>query len=258
MYSFVQTETSAEGVVTVTLDRAPVNAVSDEFAAELHRVADDLAADPGARVVVLRSSQKVFMAGADLDVIRSGWDDLETRITTFQRTYDAWERLPIPAIAVIEGHALGAGCELALSCDWRFMARGRARIGLPEVRHGLLPSAGGTQRAARLLGRARALDLTLRGRLLDADEASDWGLVSAACDADDVLAEVDSLARELVALPRLTLAAIKHSVVAGIDTDLRSGLDIECQQMVALGSTHDTREGVQAFIDKRPPVFEHH
>ena len=123
----------------------------------------------------------------------------------FQATVNDWENIPGATIAVINGHAAGGGCEMTLACDWRLMARGRPKIGLPEGPKGLLPAGGGTQRMVRLLGRARALDMCIRGRLVDADEAERIGLVHEAVDPDELDARSEALAEELLALPQLTL-----------------------------------------------------
>ena len=158
-------------------------------------------------------------------------------------------------VAVVNGHAAGAGCELTLTCDWRLMARGRPRIGLPEVLRGLLPGAGGTQRMSRLIGRGRALDLCMRGRLIDADEAERIGLISEAVDADVLEQRVDELTAELLGLPRLSTQAIKRCIVGGLDLSLAEGLKIEEDEMTGLGESEDTREGVSAFVEKREPRF---
>jgi enoyl-CoA hydratase len=199
----------------------------------------------------------MFQAGADLDNVNVAWDTINERIGWFQATTNAWEAIPCPTIALINGHALGGGCEMALACDFRIMARGRGRIGLPEVRRGLLAAGGGTQRTARLLGRQVALDLSLRGRMLDADEAERIGLVNEACDPEQLEARGQALADELLALPRLTLAAVKRCVIQGLETDLKGGLAIERAEMTGLGDTMDAHEGVQAFVEKREPVWVH-
>jgi enoyl-CoA hydratase/carnithine racemase len=136
------------------------------------------------------------------------------------------------------------------------MARGKGRIGLPESQRGLLPAGGGTQRMARLLGRARTLDLAMRGRLLDAEEAAAIGLVTTACDDGELIAVADGLAAELAGLAPLTLAAIKRVVLAGEDLTLDEGLTMEGQAMVDLTKTADALEGVRSFLERRAPRFE--
>jgi len=157
---------------------------------------------------------------------------------------------------VIGGHAAGGGCELALACDFRVMARGRATIGLPEVKLGLLPSGGGTTRLPRLIGRAAALDLLLRGRLIGADEAERIGLITLAAEPQDLDRVARGLAAELAALPPLAIREIKRCVDLGLDGPLSAGLALEERGNLALAETADAREGVAAFNERRPPKFK--
>ena len=151
------------GVVVASMNRPPVNALDVAMMDDLAAVAAEVAAEGRARALIVRSAVPgAFMAGADLSMVRDNLDAVADLNTRLRVALDALERLPVPTIAAIGGHALGGGCELALVCDFRIMARGTARIGLPEVLRGLLPAGGGTQRMVRLLGRARALDLLLR------------------------------------------------------------------------------------------------
>jgi enoyl-CoA hydratase/carnithine racemase len=246
-----------DGLARVTLNRPPANALNLELIDELATVAG-LLSDDETRVVILSSALPIFMAGADLiNMVDSGWEELRGTIKRFQSAVNDWESIPGATIALINGHAAGGGCELTLACDWRIMARGRPRIGLPEGPKGLLPAGGGTQRMVRLLGRGRALDLCVRGRMIDADYAERIGLISEAVDADQLSARGDALAAELLELPQMTLRAIKRCILRGSDGDLVSGLQIEEDEMTALGETEDAREGVRAFVERRAPVFTH-
>jgi enoyl-CoA hydratase len=188
--------------------------------------------------------------------IEAQWNHIDEVGARLRRAFAAWERLRCPTIAAIDGHALGGGCEWALTFDFRCMTRGRGRIGLPEAQRGLLAAGGGTQRLVRLLGRARALDLALRGRLVDADEAAAIGLVTTACDAAELPAVVDGLAGELAGLAPLTAAATKRVILDGADLSLEDGLTLESQAMVDLTKTADALEGVRSFLERRPPRFE--
>src|ERR1700682_5593042 len=143
--------------------------------------------------------EPIFAGGFDLDFLAHGWDDMLPMIRAFHEVANAWVRIPCPTIAVIGGHAAGGGCELAVACDFRVMARGRPMIGVPEVKLGLLPSGGGATRLPRLIGRAAALDLLLRGRLIGADEAERIGLITLAAEPP----ELDRIARGLAAELRL-------------------------------------------------------
>lgn len=251
------------GVVTVTLNRPPVNALSVALMGELRDLAEALTSgadnSPGLspRVLVFRSTVPgVFMAGADLEDVLAHLDDVAPLNALLRSALDALERLPFPTIASLGGHALGGGCELALACDFRLMARGRARIGLPEVARGLLAAGGGTQRALRNLGRSRALDLVMRGRLLDADEAERIGLITQAVDGAELESATEKLVEEFLALPAKALAAAKRVVLQGDDLSLSDGLTLEGAAMKDLVTTsEDAREGIASFLEKRPANF---
>ncbi len=249
-------EISEHGIARVIIDRPPANAFNMEVLRDIRRAATYLNGEDRCRVVLLESVLgSVFVAGADLDMLNENWEKFAANLPDFQETMNCWEQVRCPTIAVINGHALGAGCEIALACDFRLMARGRPRIGLPEARRGLLPAAGGTQRLGRLIGRARALNLCLRGAMIGADEAEQIGLVSQALDATELGDVANSLAEELSELPPMTLAAIKRCLLAGLDTDLQSGLAIEQREMLDIGQTEDAREGVLSFLEKRDPHY---
>lgn len=257
MSDLLHIERDDRGVVTAVLSRPPVNALSVALMEELRALAADLGAQDGVRVLVVRSAVPgVFMAGADLEDVLAHLEDVATLNALLRSALDALERLPFPTIASIPGHALGGGCELALACDFRLMARGRGRIGLPEVQRGLLAAGGGTQRALRALGRARALEFVMRGRMLDADEAERVGLVTQAVDEAGLDAATEALVAEFLALPAMALAAAKRVVLAGDDLPLADGLTLEGAAMQELLTTSaDSREGIASFLEKRPPAF---
>jgi enoyl-CoA hydratase/carnithine racemase len=245
------------GVADVLLDRPPANAIDLLTLVELKEVAEALTTEGAVRVVMLRSAlEPIFAAGFDLDMLGRGWGDMRHMIRMFHDVANTWVRIPAPTIAVINGHAAGGGCELALACDFRVMARGRATIGLPEVKLGLLPSGGGTTRLPRLVGRGAALDLLLRGRMIGADEAERIGLITFASDPQDLDQRARDLAAELAALPPLAVREIKRCVDLGLDGPLSGGLALEERGNVALADTADAREGVAAFTERRPPKFK--
>ena len=246
----------ASGVAEVVLDRPPANAIDQLTLAELEQAAAQLSADGSVRAVLLGSAlERFFAAGFDLDFLGQRWGDMLSMIRAFHAAADAWVRIPSPTIAVIGGHALGGGCELALACDFRVMARGAATIGLPEVKLGLLPSGGGTTRLPRLIGRAAALDLLLRGRQIGADEAERIGLVTNAAEPDELDRCARELAAELAALPPLAVREIKRCVDLGLDGPLSTGLALEERGNLALAETADAHEGVAAFVQRRSPQF---
>src|SRR5438132_63749 len=245
------------GVAEVVLDRPPANAIDLLTLAKLKQAAQALSVDRSVRVVLLSSAlERIFAGGFDLDFLAHGWDDMLPMIRAFHEVANAWVRIPSPTIAVIGGHAAGGGCELALACDFRVMARGKATIGLPEVKLGLLPSGGGTTRLPRLIGRAAALDLLLRGRMIGADEAERVGLITQATDPEDLDPVARRLASELAALPPLAVSEIKRCVDLGLDGPLSAGLALEERGNLALAQTADAHEGVAAFNERRPPQFK--
>ena len=244
------------GAADVVLDRPPANAIDQQTLAELKQVAEELSVNSSVRVVLLRSAlERFFAAGFDLAYLGQRWDGMQLMIRAFHAAANAWVHIPSPTIAVVGGHALGGGCELALACDFRVMARGGATIGLPEVRLGLLPSGGGTTRLPRLIGRAAALDLLLRGRQVEAAEAEHIGLVNRAVEAAELDYCANELADELLALPPLAVREIKRCVDLGLDGSLSAGLALEERGNLALAQTADAREGVAAFTERRPPRF---
>lgn len=247
----------AEGAVAVVeIDNPPANALDWILYGALEDLLPRLAADDGVRAVVFAGADpKIFVAGADLKKLGAGAltpVDVETRIVRAQRVFAALEALPKPTVAAIGGHAMGGGCELALALDFRVMERGRARIGLPEASLGLMPSAGGTQRLPRLVGRDRAARMMMLAERLDADEAERIGLVSRAVDAP-VGEEALALARDLSEMPASSLRGIKSALAAA--TDLDGGLTAERAAAELVFAHPDAAEGVAAFLEKRPGRF---
>jgi enoyl-CoA hydratase len=252
----IRVERGDDEVIRVAIDNPPHNLQSLEMVEDLRSLVDHLDDQVGVRALILRSAiPERFMPGADLNVSNDLWDLYYQRQTKLRRVLDHWENLPFPTIAEIGGHALGGGAELAVVCDFRVMAEGKWKIGFPEILRGLIPAAGGTQRAVRLVGRAGALDLVLRGRLLTAVEAEAIGLVTIACPANDLRRVAEDLAHEFAVLAPLSLAAAKRAILQGADTTLASGLTIEAYEMYGVSTTNDCREGVQSFVEKRPPRF---
>jgi enoyl-CoA hydratase/carnithine racemase len=239
-------------VAYVTLDNPPANsydlAVMQKFAADV-----DAAIGSDARVVIVRSaSEKFFCAGADVKKFLDG--DVEANMEMIRTSQAAFRRMAAAEqvfIAHIAGHALGGGLEIALACDIRLATAGTYKLGTPEVTLGLLPGNGGTQRLTRLLGPSRAMDLLLTGRTFSPDEALEWGLVSALCDAD----EARQYAERFAVGPALALAAIKRCVHEGGQLPLDEGLALEAELVEQLFRSKDATEGLNAFVEKRNPGF---
>lgn len=243
------------GAADVRIDRPPANAVNRELMDDLIAVCHHLER-LRPKVVTLRSDRpRIFVAGADLDMTASHWGVMADTVMKFQGAVNAWENLTAPTIAVIDGHALGGGCEIALACDLRVMTVGAATIGLPEVKWSLLASGGGTQRLARLVGRGHALNLVLRGLRIGAREAERIGLVTIACAGEDLDKAVADLVSEFVGLPPLAVSAAKRAILQGLEVSLADGQLIEREEMARLADTSDAREGVLAFQQKRDPHF---
>ena len=244
-----------EGVALVTIDRpGSMNALSFDVLEELADALETLDRDPTCRVVVLTGSgEKAFAAGADILELA---DQTPERLDGEGR-FGAWDRvwaIGLPLIAAVRGYALGGGCELAMSCDL-IVAGDDARFGQPEIRIGVMPGAGGTQRLTRAVGVALAMELVLTGRTMTADEARAAGLVTKVVPAAGTLAEALRLADAVAAMPPLAVRAAKRSILASQELPLSEGLRRERQAFFDLFATSDQREGMRAFIEKRPPVW---
>ncbi|MFF3854008.1 enoyl-CoA hydratase-related protein [Micromonospora sp. NPDC002575] len=254
MSEFVRLETR-DGIGTIRLDRPPMNALNKQVQEELRAAAAEATADPGVRAVIVYGGEKVFAAGADIkEMAVMSYVDMAERAADLSSALGAFARIPKPVVAAITGYALGGGCELALACDWRVVAED-AKLGQPEIKLGVIPGAGGTQRLARLVGPARAKDLIMSGRMVDAQEALRIGLADRVVPAADVYAAAVELVTPYLNGPAQALRAAKLAVDAGLDMDLTSGLAWETQLFAALFATDDRREGMAAFVEKRKPDF---
>ena len=243
-----------DDVGVITLDRPPANALGNAVIDGLHAACDRIDAGAGA-AVVCSAVPGFFAAGADLALLRTL--DRDRFDDYLQRLRGALERIaasPWVSVAALDGHALGGGLELAAACTLRVGSL-RARLGVPEVKLGLLPGAAGTQRLPRLMGRGAALDLLLTGRSVDGEEALRLGLLDRLVADGSPLAEASAWAKTLAAGPRSAHAAIIRCVDAARDLPFASGLAIERDEVLELFDTPDGREGVAAFLDKRRPVF---
>ncbi len=254
MGEFVRLETQ-DGIGTIRLERPPVNALNAQVQDEIRAAAGAAADDPAVRAVIVYGGEKVFAAGADIaEMADASYGDVVRRVAALQAAFDAVARIPKPVVAAITGYALGGGCELALACDWR-VAADDARLGQPEIRIGVIPGAGGTQRLARLLGPARAKDLVFSGRMVAADEALRIGLVDRVVPAADVYATAVELVTPYLTGPALALRAAKQAIDAGLGMDLPAGLAYEGELFAAMFGTRDQKEGMAAFLAKRKPEF---
>ena len=244
----------ADGVATVTLDRPPVNAVNLEVIDDFLAAVDALAHHPAARAVVITGVGRRFCAGADIAMMRDLSRANHERVRGWVDVQAGLEALSQPVIAAINGYAFGGGAELALACDFRWMAAD-AVIGFPEIGLGIFPGAGGTQRLTRLLGPARALDLMVSGRRLTAAAAHELGVVQRVLAPETLAPSVGDFARELATKPTRAIGLLKRCVYGGWGRPLAEGLELERQAALEVIATRDAAEGLDAFLQKRPPRF---
>lgn len=247
-----------DGVLVVTIDRPPANAIDLEMVNEISDLAGLISDDQSIKAAVLASAnEKIFLAGADIKLLGQldGEQGVEF-IGALHRAYDKFEAVPKPTIAAINGYAMGGGLELTLVCDFRFMADEGAYLGFPEINLGLFPAGGGTQRLPRLIGKARSIEMLMEGSRLGAAEASQIGLVNKVCKRATLLAESISFGKEIASGPSQAFRLIKDCVNRGLEVDLASGLAIEKENFRKLLQSRDAKEGIAAFIEKRKPVFK--
>ena len=261
-YRFLETRLE-DTTLVCTIANPPQNLLNASIVAELTQLADSVAQDEGVRVLVLTSTVPgIFITHYDVSEL-SGTADAARERESFgagelhgmHRLLLKLGELRVPVIAAINGTAMGGGCELALACDFRYMARG-GQIGLPEVRVGILPGAGGTQRMTRHLGAARALELMLLGNTLDADAAERVGLVHRACDPDRLMPDVLALAAELASRPPLSIALIKQCVRQGAEMPLIDGLKLEQDAFWQTMRSDDAARLMREYLANDRPLNE--
>ncbi len=246
-------------VLTLRLDRpAKRNAIDTVMLRALEQELRAAAADASVRAVILTGGDEVFAAGVDIGEFASVNAGVANAYAAAQARARCWEALaglPQPTIAAVAGYCLGGGCELALACDLRLAAES-AVFGQPEIRLGLIPGAGGTQRLPRLIGATKAKELIYFGDSIDAQEAYRLGLVNRVVPTERLQAEARAWAERLAGQAPLALAMAKRAIDLGGDLSLQAALELEQQSFVALFGTADEQEGVAAFLGKRPPNFQ--
>lgn len=247
--------TIEHGLAVIELRRPPANALGSTLVEAFSDALDQIQRAEAGAVVVCSTVPGFFAAGADLKLLstldRAGFRQY---LVNLRGVIERLATIGPPTIAAIDGIALGGGLEVALACTMR-VASTESRVGVPEIKLGLLPGAGGTQRLPRLVGRGAALDLLLTGRSIDATEAERIGLVDLVVEPDEVDAAARRIARSFVDGPSAALSAIMRCVDAARDLPLSSGMDVEQVAVLDLFETDDASEGVRAFLDKRPPRF---
>jgi enoyl-CoA hydratase len=247
----------SNGIARVTINRPDkLNALNATVISELGDAVTRIETDAAVRGVILTGSgQKAFVAGADIaELAGQGPMDGKARSMAGQLVFRRLERCGKPVIAAVNGFALGGGCELAMACHIRIAAE-NARFGQPEVKLGISPGYGGTARLPRLVGKGRALELLLGGGMIDAAEAYRIGLVNRVVPADRLLPEAETLLGTILENGPLAIRACLEAVDAGLDATLDQALLLEANHFGLLSATEDMREGTQAFLEKRKPVF---
>lgn len=255
-YETIKTETHGR-VALLRLDRPKaLNALNAELIAELGDALGRFEADAGVGCIVLTGSREAFAAGADVKELR---DKTATQayLGDFLSQWDSLARARKPIIAAVAGYALGGGCELAMMCDF-ILAADNAKFGQPEIKLGVIPGSGGTQRLARFIGKSKAMELVLTGRLMGAEEAERCGLVSRVVATDELVAEALKTAATIASLSLPAVLMAKEAVERAYETTLSEGVRFERRLFYSLFATRDQKEGMTAFIEKRPPDFEHH
>lgn len=245
-------------IATIVISRPRVlNALDTPVLKELETVLNDLEEDGVIRLIIVTGSgNKAFSVGADIkESERLTEGQLIERVKLGQRVFNRIENLQKPVIAAINGYCLGGGCELAMACDLRVASRD-SKLGLPETTLGGIPGWGGTQRLSRLVGKARAMELILTGRMIDAQQAKEMGLVNMAVEENELGEETRKLAREIIDRAPRALTYAKWAINKSGDVSLQVGLDYEVLYSSFLFATKDNKEGLKAFLEKRKPGFK--
>lgn len=252
-YENIRVETRGR-VGLVTLNRpSALNALNSALIAELNTALSGFEADEKIGCIVLTGSEKAFAAGADIKEMGS-LTYMEAYLNDFITSWDQVSRTRKPIIAAVAGYALGGGCELAMMCDF-IIAADTAKFGQPEITLGVMPGAGGTQRLTRFVGKSKAMDMCLTGRMMDAEEAERSGLVSRVVPADELLEEAMKAAEKIAGFSLPIAMMTKESVNRSYETTLAEGVRFERRVFHSMFATEDQKEGMSAFVDKRKPQF---
>ena len=255
-YENILTETRGR-VGLVTLNRPKqLNALNDALMSELGEALLKFDADENIGAIVLTGNDKAFAAGADIGAMVS-WSYMDVYKTDYiTRNWEALKRTRKPVIAAVAGFALGGGCEIALACDI-VIAADTAKFGQPEIKIGVMPGAGGTQRLPRAVGKAKAMDMILTARMMDAQEAERAGLVSRVVPAGKLLDEALAVANAICEFSGPAVMMAKEAVNRAYETPLAEGILFERRMFHSLFATEDQKEGMRAFVEKRKPSFKH-
>jgi len=256
-YQLIQVRTEAEKVGIITLNRPKqLNALNSELMVEMGTALKLFDADPHIGCIILTGNEKAFAAGADIGAMATySYADVY-KSDYITRDWETLRSIRKPIIAAVSGFALGGGCEVAMMCDI-IIAADNARFGQPEIKLGIIPGAGGTQRLPRAIGKAKAMDLALTGRMMDAQEAERAGLVSRVVPLDKLMDEALSAALSICDYSQIAVMSAKESINRAFESSLSDGVMFERRMFHALFATEDQKEGMDAFVNKRKPVFKH-
>ncbi len=255
-YEFILTETRGRaGIVTLNRPKQ-LNALNDGLMNEVGAALLAFDADDNIGAIVITGSDKAFAAGADIGAM-SSWSYMDVYKSEYiTRNWEQIRKVRKPVIAAVAGYALGGGCELAMMCDI-IIAADTAKFGQPEIKLGIIPGAGGTQRLPRAVGKAKAMDLVLTARMMDAAEAERAGLVSRVVPAEKLMDEALAAAATIASFSLPSVMAAKESVNRAYESSLNEGMLFERRMFHSLFATEDQKEGMNAFVEKRRPVFKH-
>ena len=256
-YECITTRTEGDKVLIITLNRPKqLNALNDQLMDELGAALLAYDADPALGCAVIAGSEKAFAAGADIAAMAKYSFADAYGANYISRNWETIRSIRKPVIAAVSGFALGGGCELAMMCDF-IIAADNARFGQPEIKLGVIPGAGGTQRLPRAVGKAKAMDMALTARMMDATEAERAGLVSRVVPLASLIDEVLAAALTIAGFSHIATMAAKESVNRAFESGLSDGVHFERRLFHALFATADQKEGMDAFMAKRAPVFTH-
>jgi len=244
-----------EKVAVITLDRPDVlNALNSELIGELNDALDTYEADEKIGCIVITGNEKAFAAGADIKEMQSQ-SYMDVYKSDFIGSWERVTRVRQPVIAAVAGYALGGGCELAMMCDF-IIAAETARFGQPEINLGVMPGSGGTQRLTRFVGKSKAMEMCLTGRMMDADEAERSGLVSRVVPAEDLIDEAVACAQKIAGMSLPATMMTKEAVNRAYETTLAEGVRFERRLFHSMFAMEDQTEGMSAFVEKRSPQFK--
>jgi enoyl-CoA hydratase len=247
---------TTDGVTLIRLNRPQaLNALCDQLMDELTAALDAAEADDAVHAMVITGSERAFAAGADIKEMASKDYAQVVREDFITRNWERATRCKKPVIAAVAGFALGGGCELAMMCDF-IIAADTAKFGQPEITLGVSPGAGGTQRLTRLIGKSKAMDMILTGRMMDAAEAERSGLASRVVPADKLIEEAMAAARKIAGLSPMSVMLTKELVNAALETTLYEGVKLERRIFHSMFALDDQKEGMAAFVEKRKPEFK--